>query len=199
MASIDLGFFGNFSIIFTFLLVYVIVYGILEMRKPFGADKRNLNALLGTAVAVLVVVSGPMVSLVNYIIPWFLIIALIVFFILFALGIFGQGVDFSDLARKKQISTWIIVLAVVVLLFGIGNAFGQSKLEQGGWDGTEPVNTTNSGEDDPTGLKNTGTDGSSVATSDFATNVVNTLFNPKVLGLMLILLVAVFAMFFLSD
>lgn len=203
---LDVTFVGKFSIIFTFLFVYVLIYGIAEFAKPFGKDKKSLSALMALAIAVMVVVSPTMSRLVNYLIPWFFVIALILFFILFALRIFsGDKFDFTNAMKDKRVYTWIIVLTVVIMIFGLGNAFGQSNLEKGAWDGTTPapsdddIGTTADDFIDSTGVGNTQVDGSRVATDDFGTNMTNTIFNPKVLGLMLVMLVAVFAMFFISD
>lgn len=204
---LDMTFFGNFSIIFTFLFVYVLIYGIAEMSSPFGKDKKSLNALMALAIAIMLVVSPTMVRLVQFIIPWFFIIALVLFFVLFALRIFsGDKFDFSGAVKDKRVYTWIIVLVVVIMIFGLGSAFGQSSLDKqnGGVVHNDNVNLNNSDYNsndfiEGTGVGNTEFNGKSVATDNFSTNLTNTIFNPKVLGLMLIMLVAVFAMFFISD
>lgn len=201
---LDATFIGKFSIIFTFLFVYVLIYGVAEFAKPFGKDKRNLNALIALGVAVMVVVSPTMVRLVNFIIPWFFIISLILFFILFALRIFsGDKVDFSSAVKDRRVYTWVIVLTIVIMIFGMGNAFGQSTLDKGGFNETpQQTQVTASGSSqviEQTGIGNQDVSGTNVATNDFTTNMMNTIFNPKVLGLILVMLVAVFAMFFISD
>ncbi|MBD3209716.1 hypothetical protein GF367_04870 [Candidatus Woesearchaeota archaeon] len=202
---LDIGFLGEFSIIFTFLLVWVLVYALLSMTKQLG-DKKNLNALIALAVAVIVIASPTMLRLVNTMVPWFLIMVLLLFFILFGIKMFTGDKDLSGAVFKdKKVYTWIIVLMVVVLIFSLGNAFGSQTLERGGWDGTGPPPSGGDsleGTDafiEETGVGNANVSGSQVATNDFSTNLIHTLFNPKVLGLMLVMLVAMFAMFFISD
>ncbi|MBW2982775.1 hypothetical protein KY327_00560 [Candidatus Woesearchaeota archaeon] len=192
-------FLGNFSLVFTFLLAYVIVYGILEMTKPFGGEKKGLHALVAAAMSLLVVVSPTLVAMMNFMVPWFLILILFIFFVLFILKMFGgEGLDYTKAVTEgRRIPTIIIIVSAAILIFGLANALGNETLQRGQWDGVEDVNSTS-----PTstgGFENTNVTGSKVATTDFETNVLNTLVNPKVLGLIMIMMVAVFAMFFLSD
>ena len=200
-AVVNTGLLGNFSLIFTFLLVYVIIYGILEATKPFGGEKKGVHAMVAAAMGILVILSPTLVTMLNVMVPWFLILILFIFFVLFIMKMFGgESVDFTKkVTEGRRIPTWIVIVSAAILLFGLAKSLGGQTLEKGQWDtsdvnGTEPM----SGED-LKNLENSNTTGSSVATSDFETNVVNTLVNPKVLGLILIMLVAVFAMFFLAD
>lgn len=196
---IDVGFFGNFSIVFTFLFIWVLSFGLMEWRQPFGKDKKNLSALIAVSIAVIVVVSKAAVTFINYLIPWFLVLAIVVFFILFTVGMFIGSKDVSHvILQDRKITTWLIVITVVIVIFGLGKAFGSQTLEQGGWGGNSPTTPTDEFVNE-TGVGNPGVTGSQVATNDFSTNLTHTLFNPKVLGLILIMLVAVFAMFFITD
>lgn len=192
-------FLGNFSLVFTFLLAYVIVYGILELTKPFGGEKKGLHALVAAAMSLLVIVSPTLVTMLNVMVPWFLILILFIFFIIFILKIFGgEGLDYSKAVTEgRRIPTLIIIAAAGILIIGLATALGGETLERGQWDGAEDVNSTETASSGS--LENTNVTGSKVATSDFNTNVLNTLVNPKVLGLIMIMLVAVFAMFFLAD
>ncbi len=211
MATIlDAAFAGNFSIIFIFLFIYAIVYGLLEYGKPFGSVSagRGLNALIALGVAVMAVVFEPVILLIRFMIPWFLVLALILFFMLFGFRIFGGEADVSKwvLGKTSPARTWIIVVTIIIVVFGLSSAFGQSGLEKG-LEGDTSSTTTEFSDDgydttefiEDTGLGNTGVTGTNVATDDFNTNVLNTIVNPKVLGLIFVLLVGVFAMFFLSD
>lgn len=209
---LNFAFVDNFSIIFVFLFVYALVYGLMELGKPFGKIEagKGLNALIALGASVLVVTVRPVVEMIRFLIPWFLILALVIFMILFSIRIFIGDASYADaIFKKKQVTTWIIVAAIVILLFGFGRAFGQSSLEQGSWSGANQstVSDAQFGDDDygaddfidDTGVGNSNVDGSRVATSNYSTNLLNTIVNPKVLGLIFVMLVGVFAMFFLSD
>jgi len=214
---LDLGVFSYFSVIFTFLLVYVIVFGTLEWGRPFGKlgdekTARGLHAIIALAVAAMAVMSPSIVRMINFTVPWFLIMALVAFFIIFVVKMFGgEKLDLHKaVTSSSRIYTWIIVFTIVILIFGFGHAFGSETLEKGQWETSPPGNEEaggvtsqpSSGVDEfieTTGVGNADVSGSRVATSDFGTNVLNTLVHPKVLGLILIMVIGVFAIFFLAD
>lgn len=208
---------SNFSIIFTFILVYVIVYGTLEFGKPFGLiggnekSARGLHALIALTMSFFVSFYEPVILLIGFAVPWFFMLGLFAFLILFVLKMFtGDKVDFSRAVSGRETTLWwvVVVIAIVILIFGLGQVFGQQSLEAGG--GGTPVANSNQASvstgdgsaDDfirQTGVGNSGVTGREVATADFSTNVLNTLVNPKVLGMILVLLMGVFAFLFISD
>ncbi|MFP4524554.1 MAG: hypothetical protein ACLFO2_04570 [Candidatus Woesearchaeota archaeon] len=198
-AVVSTEFLGNFSLVFTFLLAYVIVYGILELTKPFGGEKKGLHAMVAAAMSLLVIVSPTLVAMMNFMVPWFLILILFIFFVIFILKIFGgEGLDYSKAVTEgRRIPTIIIIVSAIILIFGLANALGSETLQRGQWDGSQ--NSSSAPPSDTGDVADSNVTGSKVATSDFNTNMLNTLVNPKVLGLIMIMAVAVFAMFFLAD
>jgi len=135
---------------------------------------------------------------------------------MFALMMFGWKAEtIAERATTSNFKTYAIVIIVIIIIFGLGSAFGQNTLEQGtgvngtnqtisGSDTTATTNPTNVVVPDPTQLpdiSNKGATGepSRTSTSNFGGNVLNTLVNPQVLGLILIMFVGVFAMFFMTK
>ncbi len=188
---LDISILGNFISIFTFLLVFVIVYGMLELFKMFGDGHRGLHAIIALAVAFIVIFSKGVVAVIQTFTPWFVILILVIFFILFAVRMFGAtDKDIRDeLTSGTTITTWIIIFTVVILLFSLGAGFGQDSLTQGPGGKVTQSNTTINATGDP----------GSTATTNFNQNLYNTLFHPKVLGLILIMLLAIIAMLFLTG
>ena len=76
---LDLGLLRYFSVIFSFILVWALVFALLQKTKILG-DKAGLNVLLAVAVAFLVSLSDNVVQIINFMIPWFTIA--IIFFVL---------------------------------------------------------------------------------------------------------------------
>jgi hypothetical protein len=185
---LDISIIKNFSTLFTFILVFVIMYGALQMVKLLGEEKSGLNALIAVVIAFLVATSSGISTFIQTFTPWFTVLILIIFFILFAVKMFGVSNDdiTAGFKKKNAILTWIIILTVVILLFSLGAGFGQKALESGQSGGTATSETTGN-VTEPT---NTGS---------FSQNLYNTLYHPKVLGLILIMLVVVIAMLFLTD
>ncbi len=189
---LDTGVLAYFSIIFTFLLIFVILYGLLTLAKPFGNNKNGLYAIIAFAFAILSISSGSILNLVTFVTPWFFMLIFISFFVLFVLMIFGLKADQIKAGMSSELRTWVIILTVVILIFGIGATFGQQTLEEGrgGTGNNEPRDPVVTPDPD---------DPPSTATDDFATNVMNALFNPQVLGLVVVMLVGAFAMFLLTK
>ena len=181
---LDLTVLRYFSIIFTFILAFVIVYGFLEVFKMFGSDRKGLHAWVALAMAFLVVLTSSVVNVIKFALPWIFIVILAIFFIIFAIRMFG--VEESAIAGYVKgsgvVATWIIVIVIVILVFAFGSAFGQQTLEKGQGNGGT-VNVTGN---------------QTAGGTSFNQNVYNTLFNPKVLGLIFFMVVGIFTIVFLT-
>ncbi len=220
---------GKFSAIFIFLLVYSIVWGLLTWMDPFGTEDTKtglgIYGIIALAVAFLIVVSRTATYIISFVTPWFVVFAIVVFFLLFVVKMFNvSDDDLRDVIGKYgSIYTWIIVISVVIVFFSLANAFGQPALEategpsdssgkgqaqQGGPDevigpSQSQDGKVSSGEgSEPAGGSGEGpTPGTpgATATGDFNTNFINTLVHPKVLGLLFLLLLGSFTVMFLSK
>lgn len=194
---LDIGVLGYFSIIFTLILVFVIMYGFLSWTKPFGEKNTGLYALIAFAFGVLSITSKGVLTLITFMTPWFFVMIFIGFFILFILMMFGLKSEDLIAGKTSQFRIWPIIFTIVILLFGLGAAFGQDTLVAG-TGGTQNNPEEVQEEVPPAQGGNVGSP-SETATGDFGSNVLNTLINPKVLGMIVVMLVGVFAMFFLTT
>jgi hypothetical protein len=182
---LDVGLLSAFGTIFTFILVWIIVYGLLEYTKVFGDKKQGINGLVAFSSAMLVLASQYALKFVNFVVPWFMILAIAIFLILFVFRVFGIKED-SFVFAGKEARMWIIVLSIVILMFGFGSVFGQTTLNRG----ASTNNTIENGSTAVTNATNTGS---------FSANLYNTLFHPKVLGLLLIFIIGILALVFLTS
>ena len=206
---LDIGLLGAISTIFIMILVFVIMYGFLSWRKFFGEGNQGLHALIAFAFAILSVMSRGFSTLIAYITPWFFTLIFIGFFILFILMMFGLKEKDLVAGTTPQLRTWVIILVVVVMLFGLGAAFGQTTLEAGtGLNENvvtpqEPITGEPGyvyyGDDYKYYEETTPKTQPRPDSDDFADNVMATLFHPKVLGLIVIMLIGAFAMFLLTK
>jgi hypothetical protein len=201
---LDVGLLEHFGIIFVVLLVFLILFGLLEYIKAFGEGKKGMHAMIALMIALLFLVSKLATNMVSFMVPWFMVAVIFIFFLLFMVRMFGVGEgDMVKLIKDSNVHPWIIIIAVLILLFALSNTFGQSLLEKGGGGNgggsTTPADSTvNPGTG--TGVISpdyTGT--TSTATPSFSTNFLNTIRNPKVLGLLFIFLVGTFALIFLTK
>ena len=197
---LDIGLLGAVSTIFMVIMIFVIMYGFLSWTKPFGDKGQGLYALIAFGFAIISMMSKGFITLIMFITPWFFTLIFIAFFILFVLMMFGLKQKDLIAGKTPELRTWVIILTVVILLFGLGAAFGQTTLEAGTDipPGNNIIIDPNTGE--PIYYDNvTVPTRPSPASESFAENVMGTLFHPKVLGMIVILLVGAFAMFLLTK
>lgn len=116
---------GLIDVMLPFLLIFVIVYAILQKTKILGDGKKNLNAVVAIVVGLLVVIphvtgrfpsnSDP-VLIINNALPQLSIVLVAVIFLLILIGVFGQEYVFLGVSMPGWIT--LISLIVVVLIFG---------------------------------------------------------------------------------
>ena len=199
---IDAGILGHFGSIFVVLLLFAIIFGILEVTSPFGKDgKRGLHAVIAFAIGLLFLVSGTATGIVKTMVPWFIIIIVFIFFLLLMFRMFGvTDGDFRKVVEDASVFPWIIIFATLVVIGALSAAFGQNLLNQG--EGSTPGTTvvgdgTVVTQDGTLPVGDYGT--KSTSTPNFGVNVMNTLRNPKVLGMVFIFLTGAFMMIFLTK
>jgi hypothetical protein len=107
-----------------FLLIFFIVFGILEKTKLFGEGKKQLNALIAFVIGLILVgATSPTLTISNLIL--FLTVAIVVFFV--ALLLWGfvageEGLKFDKIpkALKWIIGVVIVVAVIIALLWALG-------------------------------------------------------------------------------
>jgi hypothetical protein len=191
---LDIGILEHFSSIFVVLLVFVIVFGLLEMVKAFGEGKKGLNAIVALVIALLFLVSKLATKMVSTMVPWFIVTTIFIFFVLFLIRMWGLGdSDIKSLIGDSNVYPWLVIIFVIILLTSLSSVFGQSLLEKGSGNTGASYNAS-------TAAPSADTAGSrSVATSSFSTNFTNTVTNPKVLGMIFVFLVGAFSLLFLTK
>jgi hypothetical protein len=174
MATVfDLSVLEQFSGIFALLFVWVVIYAVLQLTKALGANK-NIDALIAFVVAVFFGMSPKLTQALATMTPWFVIMILFIFF-LWTIGYF-MGLTQEDiletLGKRTGAFWWIFAFALIILIYSLSAVFGQSLLEAGA---------------------------ENVTRDAFTENVTKTLFNQKVLGMVLILIIASFTIRFMTT
>lgn len=114
--------FTNFA--FPFLLIFFIVFGILEKAEIFGSGRRQLNALIAFVIGLIFVTAVfPKLVVANLIL--FLTVSIVVMFV--ALLLWGfvageKGLKFEDAPKglKYLIGIVIVVAVALALLWALG-------------------------------------------------------------------------------
>lgn len=193
MATIlDVGLLQSFDFIFPVLLVFAIVFAVLQKTKVIG-DSIGINSIIAITAAFMVLLSEDLVKMINFMVPWF--VFAIIFFILLILifQMFGaKEADITAVLKADSAISWTIIgIALVIVFAAFGNVLGQKFTEASFQQGTATMGVVN-------GSINA-TVGTGVSSANFQQNIYSILFNTKVLGLMVLFGVAIFAVALLTG
>ncbi|MBR9676880.1 hypothetical protein GOV04_01970 [Candidatus Woesearchaeota archaeon] len=189
MASIlDFSLFGALNGLMVFLFVWTIVYAILTKTK-FPSDHPSVNAMIAFTAGIMVVAVPNMSEVVALLVPWFTLIfifALLVILLLMMFGATEENIKSPVVGSNGQVLLyWIIIISVLIFLGVLGKVFftGQEAISVEG--AVEQASIENGVDDGAVGGQGT--------SALFAT-----LFHPKVLGAILIFLIAALTIKFIA-
>jgi hypothetical protein len=175
---LDIGLAQHFSVIFPVLLVFVIIFALLEKSKMLGENK-GLHSLIALAIALMMLFVPGVTQVVSIMAPWFvLIFLLIIFFVLIMLAIGMKWEVFAGYMSRWETPHWfLLVIALVIFVGALGSVYGGSMLPYSGGATQMNVSTEGVGE------------GLTTDTGDFNKNVGRVIFHPKTIGLVFLLLI----------
>ena len=70
---LETGLINYFAIIFPALLVFAVVFALLEKTKIVGENK-GINAIIAIVLAFMVMLSANVAEIINYMAPWFVVL-----------------------------------------------------------------------------------------------------------------------------
>lgn len=164
MAVIDIGLLSFISPIFVFLFVMVLFFAVLEKTKIFGENK-GVNALLSFCVALLFIITTTATELVKILTPWLVMLIIIsMIFMVFFLFLGVKPDTISEAVGKPGFFWPIFIVLLIVLGIALTQVFG-------------PQIASLTQEDQ----------------EGFAKNVAQIIFHPKILSVIILLLIASYA------
>lgn len=176
MASIlSIGILDYFAPAFVFLLVFGILFALLEKTRVFG-DKSGINSLVAFSISILFLLMPDLVGIVKIITPWFTI--LFIFIMMIVMLFLFVGVKESEVAGafSEKGMVWIIMLIVFVIFFyALTQVYGAQ------------IQTIYGGAETPDG------------DATVAQSVGKIIFHPKIMGMIVLLLIASQAVRFISS
>ncbi len=119
--------FGIFDIVLPFLLVFTVIFGILEKTKVFGKEgdssRKNLNAMVAFVIGFFVVAATQIVQLMQTALPYimFLLVLIIMFMILFGSTISEGELNIWDHftnSKAKGIFAFGLFIAIIAIVLG---------------------------------------------------------------------------------
>jgi hypothetical protein len=114
---------GLFDVVLPFLLVFTIVFGVLEKSNVLGKDKKNLNAMVAFCTGFFVVASAQLVALISEFVAYsaLVLVILIMFMILYG-SLHSEQTE--GIALEDGWLKFFTVLVVISLAFIFLNATG---------------------------------------------------------------------------
>jgi hypothetical protein len=172
---LDISLLKQFSGVFPFLLVLVLVYVILTKSELFK-DKQGIAALIAIIAAILTLFSSVVIKTINLMAPWFVLFIIFGFLLILAYMAFGidQKTIIATITGDEYGSAFGMWVISIMLIIGVGSLFAVINEEKGFRSLTEGnVSVAEKAPEEEFGFW-------------------QTLFHPKILGLVLILLIAYF-------
>jgi len=120
---------GITDVLLPFVLIFVIVFAILQKTKILGDGKKNLNVAVAIVVGLLVVIphvtgkyppNADPVEIIKASLPQVSIFLVAIVFLLVLLGVFGQDVVMLGVTMPG----WITLFSILVILIIFGGAAG---------------------------------------------------------------------------
>jgi hypothetical protein len=170
---LDIGLIQKFDLIFPFLLVVVIIWGILSNSKFLGEGKQLIHGLISLILGFIVLITPAARQVINKMAPWFVVLIMFIFFLLLLSKTEGgeSNTDYGWLVKIFLIISFII--------------FIYSLIDVMVWN------------DDSNELGNTIEDGSPADSG--RSGFYNTLRHPTIMGLVLIFIIGAFTIHKLST
>ena len=116
---------GVYDIILPFILVYTLMFAILEKTKLFGTEKikgesytkKNLNAMVSFVVSFLVVASSKLVEAITAVSSKIVILLLLVVFFLMLIGSFYSTEDIEKKGVGGALETpWRVLFGIIIFI-----------------------------------------------------------------------------------
>ena len=190
MASIlDLGGITAFQRVWPFLLTLVVVYAALGYVSIFK-DNKGVRSMIAFVMAILASTYTIAWKTINLAAPWFVLLIFLMIFLLIAYQLFGVKQEFIvDVVTGKTagkygqtFAYWTLALVLMITIGSLSSVISEEKkfttLREGSSTETVPVSQQPLSEQ---------------------VGFFNTLTNPKVLGMLLILLIAFFTISNLAE
>lgn len=121
---------GVADVLLPFLLVFTVVFAVLQKAKILGKDSKKYNVIVAMVMAFSVIfphilgyyppTSDPVI-IINSSLPQISVVIIAIVMVMLLLGVFGADIDLAG----KGINTWILFIAfgTVIYVFGTNAGF----------------------------------------------------------------------------
>ena len=178
--ALDISLLNFLSPLITFLLIWGIVYAILEKSQLLKGTS-PFHAFLGFVIALLFSFTPKAVEFIETITPWMVVLFVVVILILVLFLSMGWTESSFQDAMGEPVMRWtIIIIVLIILVSSLTQVFAPAFSEEGSGGGSSIVN----GEE---------------VSDTVGEEVRKAVFSPKVLGAVFLLIIAAFVIRLLSP
>ncbi len=110
---LDVGFLERFMPIFVLILVFAIIYALLNLTNAVG-DNKNIQAIVSIIIAILAIISKKITLWFSLFFPWMVLFLVFMVFLIAAFRMFG-GTEIK-FPIPKQTWGWIIFIVLMVII-----------------------------------------------------------------------------------
>src|SRR3989344_8759993 len=119
--------FGFFRVILPFLLVFTVVYALLEKTKIFGTQKhgdkelprKNMNAMVAFVIGLLVVSARDVVTALQTSLPNVVMLIIVILAVLIGIGMLWSGEKEFNLFEKLPKLSYVLIAVILFVLLAI--------------------------------------------------------------------------------
>jgi len=120
---------GLTDILLPFLLIFVIIFAILQKTKILGDAKKNLNVVVALVIGLLVVIphaagryppNADPVLIMNEALPQVSLVIVAIIALLLLIGVFGQESVFLGVSMPG----WVMAISLLIIIIIFGGAAG---------------------------------------------------------------------------
>lgn len=173
---------GLFDVVFPFIFIFAIVYGVLSYTKVFGEEKKGIYGAIAAVLAFMSLFSDVVIETINRSAPWFVLFIIFIVFVMIGFMVLGtKEADIMGVLKNPEynfVNWWIVAIVLIIVVGSLSQVIAEKK---GGYPPYGPGSNISEAADIADGEL-------PQQESDFW----KTLFHPKVLGFIAIMLIAYF-------
>ena len=191
--TLNLGLIEYFAPLFIFILIFVFVYAALYHTRIFGENK-ILPSIIGVVIAFIFIMFQDLTRVIVVMAPWFTTLFIFLIFTIVAFKLFGATDDNirNVITHHGTLQWFLIIICLLIAIGAMAAVFGQKTLDYGEGEGPvgEDVSVSDDGEIITVGNQAYSSSTGNSASNSYTRNLADTLYHPKTLGLVFILIIA---------
>ncbi|PIN93011.1 hypothetical protein COU54_04635 [Candidatus Pacearchaeota archaeon CG10_big_fil_rev_8_21_14_0_10_31_24] len=99
-----------------FVLVFTVVFAVLQKSGVLGKEKRQIDALVSLAIGLIIISVGYAIAIISNLIPFLAVSLIVIFVFMVLMGAFFKDGDFK---LPKGVETTGVVLAFVAVVIAV--------------------------------------------------------------------------------